>query len=155
MSSKDYEPRVELEIVPRPLWLWFLLIVHAAAGVALALTAFNLFLKGLLVAAIAASLARQFAIYWKQTAPRAIRAIVWHGDGRWQITDGRGTLAGELTGYYLGSRLVILNFRHHPAVLICRGHVAAGAERRLRLRLRHGRTLHDHSAKRHWLARSP
>ncbi|HET6724451.1 MAG TPA: hypothetical protein VFH85_00405 [Gammaproteobacteria bacterium] len=154
MLSKDSEPRVELELTPRPMWLWFLLVVHAAAGAAAFLTAFDLLLKALLAAAIACSLARQLAIHWKQTAPRAIRAVVWHGDGRWQIADGRGTLAAELTGYYLGSHLVILNFRHHPAVLIWSGNTVAQAPRRLRMRLRHGRALAGQSEQGRLLVRS-
>ncbi|HET7587230.1 MAG TPA: hypothetical protein VFL45_04000 [Gammaproteobacteria bacterium] len=139
MSLSVSEPRIELTLQPRREWLWFLVVVHAVAFFALFAAELGTIVRVLLTAAIVVSLSRQLATHWRRSTPRAIRSIVWHTDGRWEVTDGRGTMIGVLDDYYLGSHLVILKFRHHPAVLLRGSGAIAPAMRRLRVRLRHGR----------------
>ncbi|HET7569368.1 MAG TPA: hypothetical protein VFK96_02140 [Gammaproteobacteria bacterium] len=138
MSSHNFEPRVELEIRPQPLWLWCLLAIHVLAAMAISVLAIGIAVRVVLAVGIVLSLSRQWAVHGKRTAPRAIRSLVWQSDGRWRLIDGRGTTVGILEDYYLGSRLVILKFRHHPAVLLWNGGVLSTPLRRLRTRLRHG-----------------
>ncbi|HET8552041.1 MAG TPA: hypothetical protein VFM97_06155 [Gammaproteobacteria bacterium] len=138
MLSKNFEPRVELEIRPQPLWLWCLLAIHVLSAVAVCVLAVGVAVRVALSVGIMLSLTRQWTVHWKRTAPRAIRSLVWQSDGRWRLIDGRGTTFGILEDYYLGSHLVILKFRHHPAVLLWSGGTLSAPLRRLRTRLRHG-----------------
>ncbi|HET7370123.1 MAG TPA: hypothetical protein VFK45_04725 [Gammaproteobacteria bacterium] len=139
MSSNSSEPRVELTLQARPEMFWGLAAIHLLALAALFAADLAALYRLLLAAMIAASLWRQLATHWRRRTPRAIRRIIWHGDGRWELADGRGTTIGVLTDYYLGSGLILLKFQHHPAVLLWNGAAAAPALRRLRVRLRHGR----------------
>ncbi|HET7308158.1 MAG TPA: hypothetical protein VFK24_10155 [Gammaproteobacteria bacterium] len=115
-----------------------MLIIHALAAVAVCVLAAGIAVRVVLAAGIILSLSRQWTVHWKRTAPRAIRSLIWQSDGRWQLVDDRGTTVGILEDYYLGSHLVILKFRHHPAVLLWNGGTLSTPVRRLRTRLRHG-----------------
>lgn len=139
MSSHDSEPRVELTLEPRPIWLWFVLAIHLLALAALFLADLGWIARLVAAVVIAISLPRQLAAHWTRHAPRAIQTVVWLGDGRWRLTDNRGTTAGRLVEHYLGNRLIVLKFKHHPAVLLWTAGEMSSGLRQLRVRLRHGR----------------
>jgi hypothetical protein len=147
---KDREPRVDLCLASQAQWFWFPVAMHAAALAAVWLAGFGWAASLVLSAAVASSLAIQLATHWRRIMPRSIRAVTWYGDGRWEITDNRATLAGSLVSYYLGSRVIILKFRFHPAVLLWRAEKLSSAERRLRVRLRHGRISLDQTPRLRW-----
>jgi hypothetical protein len=125
---------------------WFLVGVHLCSAVALAFADVGAVATAILLLGVAASFARNWIIHWRQSAPRAIRSLVWQADGRWWLIDNRGETVGRLAHYYLGAHLVILNFSGHPAVLILSAGEASTMIRRLRVRLRHGRARDMHPA---------
>lgn len=138
MSSHASEPRVELELRPRRVWLWFIAAVHALALAAVATLALNGLWLTALVLVVAASAAWHLKVYWRLAAPASIRHLIWFGDGRWRVSDSRGAHDGALVDYHLSRRLLILKFKRHPAVLLW-GRADAADVRRLRARLKHGR----------------
>jgi hypothetical protein len=123
---------------------WFLALTHASAAVALVLAELAPVWRFVLLLGVVASFARSRAIHWHRTAPRAIRSFVWQTDGRWRLRDGRGETIGKLDHFYLGTRLIILNFSGHPAVLIRSGCEPSSQLRQLRVRLRHGQAREAH-----------
>lgn len=139
MSSNASEPRVELALRPQLLWLALLLVSHALALVATLVAGIIWPIQLLLCLLIAASLPFNAKRYWLLSTSHAIRRVEWSTDGRWTLRDNSGEVPGTLVDYYLGTRLVILKFRRHPAVLLWCGRKPAPMVRRLRVRMRHGR----------------
>ena len=142
MSSFASKPPLRLEYRPSSHLILILLGVH---GTALAMLP-PLSLDTMMKWPVAAAIIWQLIVTWRRhvtlAAPRAVRRLVWEGDGKWVLcsTNGENHEAKLLPLSYVHSWLVVLRFvtddKRYCTVILPPDALDPDSHRRLRARLR-------------------